>query len=361
MLGVISRRRLLALSAAVLCGASGRAGAGDAEPEGEGRRGEPQPGEPHPGEPQPSWAGEGAKGQTRPARRLVVGQYITYYDTDSEHRDRARNLALTADAIHGVGLGPGETFSFNSVVGERTSAFGFQKSPVLRDGLLTEGTGGGACQIASTLHAAALLSGFVIVQRQPHSRPSAYIPMTLDATVVFPSVDLRFKNPWPYRTEIRARAARGEVRIAFVADTGTVGSLGLGTKPRTSVTIEVLERTAFARKIERDESLSQGTVLVKAFGIPGFRVRRIREREGGDGGVVRDFRIDTYPPTQEIVAVSSGFDATVFDGMRELRAGLRSKIEGQAAPPLKLEMAKGVHPPTAEQLRPRKQIVVSQA
>src|SRR4051812_27263178 len=95
--------------------------------------------------------------------RVVLARFSTTYANDAEHKSRAFNVELGAEAINGKAIAAGATFSFNDAVGERTAAFGYEKSIVLRDGLIAEGVGGGACQVASTLHAAALLGGLEVV------------------------------------------------------------------------------------------------------------------------------------------------------------------------------------------------------
>jgi vancomycin resistance protein YoaR len=239
-----------------------------------------------------------------PVSRVVLARFTTSYANDAEHKGRAFNIELAAEAINGKIIAAGGTFSFNDAVGERTAAFGYAKSVVIRDGMIAEGMGGGACQVASTLHAAALLAGLDVVMRAPHSRPSAYIRMGLDATVAMgagaPAIDLKLKNPAADAVTIHARGTRGVLEVWV----DTAGA----NRPEVSLTSEIVERTAFARVIERDKRAKDDTAQLKAFGIPGFRVKRTREIRSADGTVKRDVRIDVYPPTNEIVQVSPSFD-----------------------------------------------------
>jgi vancomycin resistance protein YoaR len=235
---------------------------------------------------------------------VVLARFTTTYANDAEHKSRASNVELGAEAINGKVIAAGATFSFNDAVGERTAAFGYAKSIVLRDGMIAEGMGGGACQVASTLHAVALLAGLEVVARAPHSRPSAYIRMGLDATVAFggtsPAIDLKVKNPTLVPLTIHAKAARGTLEVWLDG----VGA----TRLDVSVTSEIVERTTFSRVVERDKRAQVDTVRVKAFGIPGYRVKRTREVRAADGAVKRDVRIDTYPPTSEIVQVAPSLE-----------------------------------------------------
>ena len=240
---------------------------------------------------------------TKAAERTPLARFSTTYAHDSEHHARAFNVQLAAEAIDGKVILPGATLSFNDTVGERTAAFGYEKSIVLRDHMLAEGTGGGTCQVASTLHAAALLAGLDIVARAPHSRPSAYIRMGLDATVVFSKVDLKLKNPRADRVVVHARATRGTLDVWLDAD---------GPRPAVTLTSEIVERVPFERTTEPlatgDRPLAPDTLRVKAFGIPGFKVQRTRVVRAADGTERRDVRVDEYPPTPEVLVVPASFD-----------------------------------------------------
>lgn len=230
----------------------------------------------------------------RAAEPHELARFATTFATDAEHKARAQNVALAAEAIDGKVIAPGATLSFNDAVGERTAAFGFAKATVLRDGMLAEGMGGGTCQVASTLHAAALLAGLDVVSRAPHSRPSAYIRMGLDATVAFGSIDLKLKNPWPEPVTIRAHAAKGTLTIMLLSEART---------PEVSLTSEIVERLPFPTQIERDPTLADAKLHVKTWGIPGFRVRRTRLVDGR-----RDVRVDTYAPVSAVLRVAPGVD-----------------------------------------------------
>jgi hypothetical protein len=217
--------------------------------------------------------------------------FRTTFVHDREHKTRAFNIELAASALDRRTIAPGATFSFNDAVGERTASFGFEKSIVLRDGMIAEGSGGGTCQVASTLHAAALLAGLDIVQRAPHTRPSAYIRMGLDATVAFGSIDLKIKNPRESAVVIRAKAESGAIDVAIE-----------GSSPKADVvlTSEIVERLPFMRTIERDPKCLDEKAHLFAFGIPGYRVRRVRTVRFGESEK-RDVRVDLYPPTPEIL------------------------------------------------------------
>ncbi len=244
----------------------------------------------------------------------VLGHFTTTYGNDADHKARASNVELAAEAIDHEVIAPGATFSFNDAVGERTAAFGFAKATVLRDGMLAEGTGGGTCQVASTLHAAALLAGLEIVHRAPHSRPSAYIRMGLDATVVFGTIDLKIKNPGTEPVTIVVHRGKGTLDVALES---------VAPKPAVTLTSEIVERTAFANTYERDRSIEDEKIHVHAFGIPGFRVRRLRVVDGH-----ADVRTDTYAPVNAVLRV-----ATVADAGTSTGEPVASVVDAEAVKP----------------------------
>ncbi len=287
-----------------------------------------------------------ADGASAPSTSSLA-RFATPYETNVEHRARASNVELAADAVDGRAIAPGATFSFNRIVGERTAAQGYEKSLVLRRRTLAEGMGGGTCQVASTLHAAALLAGLEIVERTPHSRPSAYIRMGLDAMVVFPFVDLKLRNPGADRVVLRARAARGTLDVWVEGDGGPA-------RPRVSVTSEIVQRIPYPRTILRDPRVPEDEVHARAYGIPGYRVVRAREVARADG-THRDRRTDAYPPTPEILVANPSFDLGRLD-LREAE----DTPEGYVAPPLFRDEV-GAQRPAVVQLRPMTRIVLDNA
>lgn len=107
--------------------------------------------------------------------------------------NRCYNISKAAETINGTTVGVGETFSFNSVVGDRTEARGYKMSKVIQDGNYTEGVGGGVCQVSTTLYNALLLAGFIPKAVQ-HSLISSYVKAGFDAMVSYGSADLTFVN-----------------------------------------------------------------------------------------------------------------------------------------------------------------------
>jgi vancomycin resistance protein YoaR len=107
---------------------------------------------------------------------------------------RNKNIRLAVGRIDGTFLSPGETFSLNKTVGERTQQSGFRTAPIFVNAEVTPGIGGGVSQVTGTLFNAAARAGLRIDEAYLHSRPVKYLPIGYDATVVWGEHDMRFAN-----------------------------------------------------------------------------------------------------------------------------------------------------------------------
>lgn len=121
-----------------------------------------------------------------------IAQYSTQFDTGQE--GRTYNITVAAAALDGVLLAPGEDFSFNRVVGPRSTETGYKSANVIINNELVPGIGGGVCQVSSTLYNAVLLANLKIIERSNHTLPVSYVPMGQDATVVYGATDFKFTN-----------------------------------------------------------------------------------------------------------------------------------------------------------------------
>ncbi|HLO12461.1 MAG TPA: VanW family protein [Pseudoneobacillus sp.] len=146
-------------------------------------------------------------------REKKIGQYVTYYN--SYNQKRSYNIVLAAKAINNQVVFPGKTFSFNRVVGKRTAQKGYLLAPVIVKGEMSEGIGGGICQVSSTLFNAADNSGLRIVERFSHSKSVAYVPRGRDATVSWYGPDFRFTNKYNQPILIRAKTFHGTLVVTI--------------------------------------------------------------------------------------------------------------------------------------------------
>ena len=145
--------------------------------------------------------------------RDVLGAFKTEH---TNNPNRNTNLTLACAKINGLVLDPGETFDFNTVVGERTSAAGYKSADAYSNGETVKTLGGGICQVSSTLYYCTLLADLEIVTRSPHSYVSSYMPMGTDATVSWGGPDFAFKNSTNYPIRIEAKVEDGFVHVQLV-------------------------------------------------------------------------------------------------------------------------------------------------
>lgn len=152
----------------------------------------------------------------------TIGSYEAISQSDDD--ERAENLRLAAEAINGYVIEPGATFSFNEVVGDTTAERGYKEAPVLYSSGLGSSDGGGICQVSTALYIAAVKADLEIVERHPHSVPSDYAPIGLDATIVYGSRDLRIKNNTDFPITIYAKAVGQTVSVNLLGKPRDDGS-----------------------------------------------------------------------------------------------------------------------------------------
>lgn len=165
-------------------------------------------------------------------RRIVPSKTSDYYRNNypviaayktkilDKSPSRLNNIQLASDKINGLIVKPSAEFSFNGTVGKRTDEKGYELAPII---IRTEegskkayGTGGGVCQVATTIYNAAVASGFKITERHEHSKDPAYVPEGKDATVSWGSADLRFVNTGKYPVMIKIKFASSYLYVDFV-------------------------------------------------------------------------------------------------------------------------------------------------
>jgi len=141
-------------------------------------------------------------------RTKLRGTFVTMYR--SSGAGRRANIALAAGSVSGTILESGESFSFNGVVGERTSARGYKEANIIVDGTYVRGVGGGVCQVSTTLYNCALLSGLNVTAWSRHTLASSYVKPSFDA-MVSNTTDLCFTNTTAYPIYIEMIAEGGKL------------------------------------------------------------------------------------------------------------------------------------------------------
>ncbi len=142
---------------------------------------------------------------------------LSYYDSPHVYNPvRTHNLELACQAIDGTIVKPGETFSFNKVVGERTAEKGYGEAGVYVGGETVQQLGGGVCQVASTIFYCTIKADLEVVERAEHQYLPSYIYYGMDATVYWGSLDYKWRNNTPYPIRIDASVSDGYVHMRFV-------------------------------------------------------------------------------------------------------------------------------------------------
>lgn len=159
--------------------------------------------------------------QVAPAPEAVDDQeLISSYQaiSQSSNENRVENIRLASEAIDGVVIEPGETFSFNDAVGDTEHDERYLMAPIISDDQMVDGRGGGICQVSTALYIAALKANLDIVERYAHTLASDYAPVGLDATLAYGQLDLRIRNTSEAPITIRANAFGQTVEVALYGE-----------------------------------------------------------------------------------------------------------------------------------------------
>jgi vancomycin resistance protein YoaR len=211
---------------------------------------------------------------------------------------RRTNIRLAAKEVNGTILMPGETFSYNNVVGERTAAKGYKAATVYVGGQDKQELGGGICQLASALYYCTFYANLEVVFRTNHRFAVTYVPRGLDATVAWGSLDYKFKNNTNYPIKITAVTEGNTLYVKFY-----------GTKENDNYVkeeINTLSTTPSGTVYQVDSSLSAGQTKETVHAYTGYKVEVYRCVYDKSGKLLsRTFEnTSTYSVRDKVVAVS---------------------------------------------------------
>ena len=212
---------------------------------------------------------------------------------------RTENLRLACEAINGTIINPGEVFSFNDTVGERTEEKGYQPATIYGgEGESVDGVGGGVCQVASTIYYAALYMDLPTVMREPHMYLVTYVPAGCDATIFWDSgLDYKFRNNRENPIKIQANINDGKVNITFWGVKESDNYVEL-SKPVT------LETWTDEDVEEVDETKPVGYREQKQTSYTGSKVVVTKKVFDGDGKLLREEELEsTYKSRPNIYIV----------------------------------------------------------
>lgn len=229
-----------------------------------------------------------------------IASFSTRYSHNSTN-DRAINVEIATNAINGKLLMPGDTFSYNDVVGKRTAAKGYRNAPVIVGNKVEDDLGGGICQVSSTLYQAVLRTGLKSVERYNHSLGTSYVPLGLDATVDFgSSLDYKFRNT--FNSPIYIEGVTSKDRVLSFNIYGNSASTG-----RTyEIVSEAYETINAGVKNVEDPNLLEGQTVVEKNPINGTKVKVYRKVY--ENGTLIDTEFlsnDTYRSIDGIVRVGT--------------------------------------------------------
>ncbi len=189
-----------------------------------------------------------------------LGRFSSNYASSSN--DRAYNIKLACEKINGYVLAPGEEFSYNNVVGPRTTERGFRIANVYVGNTVQPGVGGGICQVSSTMYNAVVFADLEVTERRNHTLPVDYVPMGRDATVSYGTTDFKFKNTTSMPVEIRA-IAEGRINTIII--------MGTDEHPEREIKITTSNTGSYPPKVVKkdDPTLPEGEIKVESNGTYG--------------------------------------------------------------------------------------------
>ena len=190
----------------------------------------------------------------------LLGEFSTTYNAGATAR--TTNLKLASNKINNTVVMPGETFSYNKVVGKRTVAAGYKEAPAYAGGKVVNDIGGGICQITSTLYNAVIFANLDIVSRSNHQFVPSYVKAGRDATVVYGAIDFKFKNTRKYPIRIKSSVSGGIAKIQIF---GMKEETEYDVKIETKITGSIPMQTTY----EDDPTLEQGKEKVVQKGHKG--------------------------------------------------------------------------------------------
>lgn len=199
--------------------------------------------------------------------RDTLSVYTTHFNTEGENNyNRSINIGLAAESIDGTILLPGETFSFNEVVGPRTAQKGYRTAHIFVAGRITDGTGGGVCQVSTTLYNAVLRANLEVIERHNHMFTVGYVPLGHDAAVSYGYADLVFKNTTAHPLRINA-AVSSDNNLSF-----KICSTNDYPDQKVKIATKTITTTPIAVQYVDDNTLPQGTYIVAENGMEGYVV-----------------------------------------------------------------------------------------
>ena len=194
----------------------------------------------------------------------VIGEFSTSFQGSAS--GRIKNVELSSKAMSNLLIMPGHEVSYNNTLGPVQAKYGYMEAPVIVNGELTPGMGGGVCQSSTTLYNALLLADMTIVERHPHSIAAAYVPKGTDGAVASGYLDLKFRNDYDFPVYTYSKIVGNRVYFYIYGDT-TVKNYTVKIEPQLIETIPYKEKEIY------DATLEPGAREMTQEGRNGYKVK----------------------------------------------------------------------------------------
>ncbi len=238
------------------------------------------------------------------ARYTLLSEFSTSFKGSTLGRkNRVNNMALAASRINGIVLEPGEEFSMNKTILDRTKENGYYLAPAIRNGTYEKEYGGGVCQVSSTLFNAVMMADLTVTERHHHSWPMHYVPIGRDATIATGYKDFKFVNSTEGELVIFAHLDKKAKKV-------TIRLYGIHSPDFDHIVI-VSKRTgslpAKGTKVRLDESLSAGSRVEERKERRGKTSVTYKEYYDAAGKLIRREKVyeDSYPSIEGLVYVAA--------------------------------------------------------
>lgn len=237
---------------------------------------------------------------------------------DASDINRSTNIRISARKINGYIVYPGQTFSFNQVVGPRDKEHGFKEALEIVDGEFVPGIGGGVCQLSSTLYNAVLLADLAVAERSNHSKPLGYVGLGRDATVAYGVLDFKFVNNSSSPVMIMAETEKDRLMVGIVGQHPLTEKVEIISANRQVIPPPVVKK--------QDPDLRLGETKVETRGKPGYEITTIRVVSAGGREIKREILAkDRYLPENTIVKVGTKTPPVEKTGKPPVKDGENNK------------------------------------
>lgn len=226
-----------------------------------------------------------------------ISSFTTSFTSSSY--ERSHNIELATKLINGKLIMPGDIFSFNDCVGERTAARGFMTATVIVGDKFESGIGGGICQVSSTLYNAVLRAGIKPLERTHHTIPSSYVKLGLDATVDWDDIDFKFKNTLKYPIYIEGYTENKNLYINIYSNSSLLSR-------KYVISSNTYETIKPQMKKISDSDLHKGQTYVIQVGRNGYKVKVTQDTY--ENGVLVTSEIisdEVYEPVSGITKIGT--------------------------------------------------------